>query len=732
MKKTITIYLERVEKQRFSMSKRRYPIDSQQWMNHLGELRGANQITILQTAVALYDDKLMPQLEKGLGIADILLSLGLDNETLASALAYPALQVNEIHLDTILDSLGESSSKLLNDVLQMRSLSKLQYLEQRSAHQTENLRKMLLAMVTDVRAVLIVLAERLWELRRAKHLIKEEQQALANETLAVYAPLANRLGVWQLKWEIEDLCLRYMYPESYTQIAKGIASRRDDREAYIHRFIAALTHILEESGLTKFEVTGRVKHIYSIYRKMQRKAANLEKIYDMSALRVLVQSIEDCYAVLSVLQNHWQQVPEEFDDYINHPKSNGYRSIHMVLFGPDNHFVEVQVRTYQMHQESELGVAAHWRYKEGVLQTANYEAKIALLRQIMAWQKEVVNTEVKSEQSTRDLFADRIYVFTPMGDIIDLQKGATPLDFAYHIHSEVGHRCRGAKVDGNIVPLTYSLQTGERIEILTAKQANPSRDWLNPHRGFLKTTRARAKVQHLFKVKDSLQHASEGRELLEKELKKLGITEKMELSEIAVKLNFKTSEDLLAGLGAGDVRIAQITHFLQPASIGRMESLPVIEEREKEETTPDVQILGINNLLTHIAHCCKPLPGDAIIGYVTRNRGVSIHRRDCNNALQMAKENKKRVIDVNWGQKHAGSYPTDLVIHVFDRPGLLRDIASWLAGEKMNVLGLQTQKVNDSSEMEIYVTIEIETRQQLKMALEQLKNIPNVIDVRRR
>ncbi len=669
------------------MSKRSYPINPQQWINHLGELRGENNIALVQTAMRFYNDKLTSLLEKGIGIADILLALGLDNETLAAALLYPALQANEIHLDFITEALGESSSKLLYDVLQMQSLGKLRYLEQRSSHQIENIRKMLLAMVKDIRSVLVILAERLLQLRLAKQLSKTEQEKLAAETLSVYAPLANRLGVWQLKWEIEDLCLRYLHSDIYTQIAKGIASRRDDRESYIKSFITLLTQILEQAGIKQFQVSGRVKHIYSIYHKMQRKGSVLEKIYDMSALRVLVQSVEDCYGVLGVLQSHWQQVPEEFDDYINHPKPNGYRSIHTVVIGPQNHFVEIQIRTHQMHQESELGVAAHWRYKEGVLQAANYEEKIALLRQIMAWQKEVVNTdEIKSEQPKQDLFADRIYVFTPTDDIIDLPKGATPLDFAYHIHSEVGHRCRGAKVNGHIVPLTHPLPMGARVEILTTKQANPSRDWLNPHYGYLITPRARATVQHWFRVKDSIQLEEESRE-------------------------------------------TAAPRETQPTA----PQAPVIEQHKKAVSAPDIHILGINNLLTHIAGCCKPLPGDDIVGYVTRNRGVSIHRRDCANALHIISNEKNRLIEVNWGEKHAGTYPTDLLIRVYDQPGMLKDIASLLVSEKINVRGINTQKVSDSSsEVDIYITIDIENKQQLKSALDHLKNIPNVIDVRRR
>lgn len=708
------------------MKKRHSHADSpEQFIAHLAKLRGEKEIVLIQGAIELYDSKVKPLLAKGLGIADILLALGLDNETLAAALAYPALQAREIHADTITDCFGESANKLLHDVLQMQSLAKLQHVEQRGSHQIENLRKMLLAMVTDVRAVLIVLAERLWQLRQIKDKNKTEQQQLAQETLDVYAPLANRLGVWQLKWEIEDLCFRYLQPEIYSQIAKWLASRRDEREAYIQQFITDVTNILNAADIKQFQVSGRVKHIYSIYRKMQRKASAVHEIYDITALRVLVENIEDCYAVLSVIQNVWQQFPEEFDDYIAQPKPNGYRSIHTVVVGPENRFIEIQIRTQQMHNESELGVAAHWRYKEGVLQKANYEAKIALLRQVMAWQKEVVG-QANTNQSLQDLFVDRIYVFTPTGDIIDLPQGATPLDFAYYIHSEVGHRCRGAKIDGSIVPLTHPLQTGERVEILTAKQPNPSRDWTIPKLGYTKTSRARNSIHHWFKVKDSAQNIADGRDLLEKEIKRLNIDDKYDLQAIAVKLNLKTCDDLLAGLATGDVRITQIMHHIRPS----VATTPTFAPRQSEPAS-SIQILGINNLLTHIARCCKPLPGDAVIGYVTRTRGVSIHRHNCGSMLHVTKENQQRVLEVDWNEKTPVAHPVDLHLQVDDRSGILREITTLLAGEKINVIGLLTQKGQQASQIELYLTIEITNVQQLKKAIALLKQVPNVFAIRR-
>lgn len=675
------------------MPKRQEKVDASEWVKKLSALRGRSNIELIKTAIALYPQS-NEYLDKGIHIADHLLKLDLDNETLSAAIVYPIVQANQLQLNQVTEKLGQIVSKLLEDVMQMQSLGKLQHLQQRDQQQqVENLRKLLLAMVTDVRSILIVLAERLWQLYQVKNSSPEVQRQLAQETFAVYAPLANRIGVWQLKWEIEDFCLRYLQPDDYKSIAKWLARKRDERETYIKRAITILTETLQEAGITEFNVTGRVKHIYSIYCKMKRKNVDIEHVYDISALRVLVNSVEECYNVLGVLHNHWQLVPEEFDDYINHPKPNGYRSIHTVIVGPEDRYIEVQVRTFAMHQESELGVAAHWRYKEGVLHTSSYEAKIALLRQILAWQKEVVNTEsdTKLEQPAIDLLADQVYVFTPTGDIIDLPKGSTPLDFAYAIHSEVGHRCRGAKVDGKMVSLTYALQTGERVEILTAKTANPSRDWLNPHLNYLKTPRARSRVAHWFRVKDNAAQAN---------------------------------------------ALLQTEPAAQPAPIAEATAPPVIPEihpHPHEKDIPEVQMLGVSNLLTHIANCCKPLPGDRIVGYITRARGVSIHRFDCSNIVNITTENKARLMEIEWNkQTQTHYYPADLYLRIHDRTGLLRDITTILASEKINILGLQTQKTKDSNEVDLYLTIEIQNRQQLTHALNILHHIPNVIDVRRR
>lgn len=699
----------------------------QQFIENIVQLRGEKDIELLRTAIELYHNKPSSLLEKGLGIANILLSLGLDNEILAAALLYPAFKAHEIHLDIVTEKLSDVSSKLLHNVLQMQSIEKLQFFEQRSSHQIENTRKMLLAMASDVRAVIIILAERLWKLREAEHASKGEQQKLAQETFDIFAPLANRLGIWQLKWELEDLCLRYLQPEVYTEITKGLELRLKERERYIQRIITIMSKMVQETSIKNFQITGRIKHIYSIYKKMLRKSVSLDKIYDIVALRVLVPEIADCYSILGLLQNVWQQIPEEFDDYIAHSKPNGYRSIHAVLIGPDNGIIEVQIRTYQMHRESELGVAAHWRYKESVLQTLYYEEKIALLRQIMAWQEEIAsNGEPKTKQALHDVFSDQIYVFTPMGDIIDLPKGATPLDFAYHIHSDIGHRCRGAKIGGNIVPLTYQLKTGECVEILTAKQAKPSRDWLNPHHGYLKTARARAKVQHWFKVNESTQNITTGQKLLEKELKRLRMHEKINLNSIAEKLNYHTDMDLLAALGAGNIGVTHIINQIRKTVPTSTEPILAVRQQEHKFSS-SIQILGVNNLLTQIARCCKPLPGDSVIGYVTRNKGVSIHRRNCGNLLHTTKNNKKKLIEVSWGEKHSDRHAVDLLIRTIDRTGLLRDITAVLASEKINIIGLHTHKSPHSPEADIYLTIDVAEVQKLKKTLELLKHTHGVI-----
>lgn len=652
-----------------------------EWVAGVKEKRGEADAVLLSRALHLYDEKSSVTLaEKGTEIADMLLKLDLDSETVLAAFLYPAMKNHLYHPEYIAEHFGVAVGKLLADCLQMQSLSKLKHIGKDESNQIENLRKMLLAMVTDIRAVLIILAERLWQLRAAKSLPAEEQKALSRETLDIYAPLANRIGVWQIKWEIEDLCLRYIDPETYSTIAKWLSTRRTEREEYLASAITIFTSMLKKGHIPKFEINGRVKHIYSIYNKMQRKNVPIEEIYDICALRVLVPEIADCYSALSLLQAEYQRIPQEFDDYIAQPKANGYQSIHTVLYGPENKIVEVQIRTHEMHHNSELGAASHWRYKEGMTQEAAYEMKISLLRQIMAWQKEV--SAEKPNQPAQDLFADRVYVFTPQGDIIDLPQGSTPLDFAYHVHSEVGHRCRGAKVDGKMVPLTHALQTGNRVEIMTAKEPNPSRDWLNVHLGYLKSGRARSILAHWFRLKDSA---------AEKELPK-----PKPLPVVAPK---KIPE-----------------HHAE---------LP----REMPQKTAG-KITGVDSLLTKFALCCKPLPGDNIIGYITQNRGVSIHRRDCSNLANLTRNDTNRFMEVSWGKTSQGRYAVDIEVMAQDRSNLLRDITGALSNEEIQVAGLRTQ-LHAGGEAAIYITLMITSVDELNKAVDILQQINQVMDVRR-
>lgn len=536
----------------------------------------------------------------GTEIAEIMRSIKADEEILAAATLYPVAKYAGLKIDDINEQFGFSIGKLIQDTLQLDSISELHsYAGQKDQHhpRLENLRKMALTMVNDVRAVLIKLAERLYILRNAKNFPDEEQKRIAKEIAAIYAPLANRLGLGNIKWEMEDLSFRYLEPEHYKAISKELNQRRIDREKYVAMMVSTLTSKITASEIKDFQVTGRPKHIYSIYRKMTRKKLPLKEIYDMTALRVLVPSVEDCYKALSLVDSSWEHIAKEFDDYIAKPKANGYQSIHTVIIGPEERNVEIQIRTFAMHEQAELGGAAHWIYKEGGKNINDFEAKIAWLRQIMEWEQEIAADDFGLDEAGK-IFKDRIYVFTPVGDIIDLPHGSTPIDFAYHIHSEVGHRCRGAKVNGKIVPLTYQLQTGEHIEILTAKQPNPSRDWLNPEHKYLVTSQAKAKIHLWFKRKDPI----------EKEIE-----------------TPKTEPKII------------ISKKIKPA--------PSNQNKNKRAA---ICIKGIDNLLFNIARCCQPSQKDEIVGYFTREKGVSIHRKNCFNILRARKLKPEKLVEVDW------------------------------------------------------------------------------------
>jgi GTP pyrophosphokinase len=597
--------------------------------------------------------------------------------------------------------------------------------------QLENVRKMLLAMVEDMRVVIIKLSERTATMRTLAVFDENTRIQFAKETMDIYAPLANRLGIGQLKWELEDRSLRYLEPATYHDIAHYLKENRLERERYIQEFTSTLEKALHQANIKHAEIQGRVKHIYSIYRKMKKKKLPFDGLYDLNAVRILVNSIEDCYTALSIVHGLWQPLPSEFDDYIITPKANGYRSIHTVIVYKNKN-VEVQIRTHQMHKESEHGVAAHWRYKEGGAQKASYEAKIAWLRQVLSWQKELTKAGASPDQLQPAVLDDRVYVLTPNGEIVDLPQGSTPLDFAYHIHSEVGHRCRGAKINGHMVTLTHALNTGELVEILTGKHPNPSRDWLNSHLGYLKSARAKAKVHHWFKLQDYDKNLADGHALLEKECQRLAI-HAIDYEFISHKLHYKNSKDMLAALGSGDLRLAQILGAIQTQqepSKSEQEPTPILRAPSKI-TSSSINIAGVEDLLTHPAKCCKPVPGDPIVGYVTQGRGIAIHRKDCPNILQLTPANQGRLFEVNWGQHATDVYPVDIVVHAYDRPGLVRDVTTLIANEKLNLLALTTTTNKTENYALINLTIEINSLASLSKILDKIKQVPNVFEVAR-
>ncbi len=677
-------------------------------------------------------------LQQGLAMAEILIDLEVDAETLAAAIIYDSVQYAELTIEDVKEHLGERVAKLVKGVERMNAIGAMQSLNQQvhQYHQLENIRKMLLAMVDDVRVVLIKLAERLRVLRTLAPLAKKTQQTIAKECMEIYAPLANRLGIGAIKWEIEDLSFRYLQPEKYKEIAKGLKAKRLDRDKLVNDIVSTLNKELQKKGVVGAKIYGRSKHIHSIFRKMHRKNIPLSEIYDATAIRVLVESEDDCYIVLGLVHALWSQIPQEFDDYIINPKPNGYRSLHTAVTGFEHKKFEVQIRTYNMHAEAEKGVAAHWKYKEGGgRQKQSHERKIEWLREVLDWQRELSkNNMALGEEVEQEFFEDRVYIFTPQGDVVDLQKGSTPLDFAYAIHSEVGHRCRGAKVNGRIVPLTHTLETGEQVEILTAKDPRPSRDWLNPNLNYLKSSRAKAKIHHWFKQLDYDKHKDMGTVIFDREIKRLDVPIK-KLPEVIDSLNFKKKEDLMAAIGRGDVRMSQVINrlmidkkaFDDPMLIPK-HTITTSREVSKKD---DIKIQGVGNLLTHMAKCCQPVPGNEIIGYITLGRGISIHRKDCNNILHATEKQQKRFLEVSWGETISNVYQVDIILNAYDRQGLLRDITQLLTTEKTDVYSLATNIDKADNTAEVLLTIAINSLDSLTRLLDKLKQIPNVFDVRR-
>ncbi|MGL4447119.1 MAG: GTP diphosphokinase, partial [Shewanella sp.] len=599
--------------------------------------------------------------------------------------------------------------------------------------------RMLLAMVEDVRAVVIKLAERVCLLRAVKNADEETRVLLAREIADIYAPLANRLGIGQLKWELEDISFRYLHPDTYKEIAKQLDGKRLDREIFIEKFVSQLQQKLDEEHI-RAKVYGRPKHIYSIWRKMKGKHLKFDELFDVRAVRIVTERLQDCYGALGVVHTLWHHIPREFDDYVANPKPNGYQSIHTVVVGPEGKTVEIQIRTQDMHEDAELGVAAHWKYKEGNHsgKQSGYEEKINWLRKILQWQEDVVESGNLVEEVRSQVFEDRVYVFTPSGEVVDLPLGSTVLDFAYYIHSQVGHKCIGAKVDGRIVPFTYQVETGERIEIITSKQPNPKRDWLNPNLGYIRTARARSKIQHWFKQQDRDKNIAAGKEMLESELARVSL--KIKDAAIAVeRFNMASMDDLLAAIGGGDVRLHQVVNHIQSRlRLDEVSEADAVEELVKKgQHKPassgrgQVEVNGVGNLLNHIARCCQPVPGDEILGFITKGRGISVHRADCEQVKELMRVHPERGVDVVWGENYSGGYRMRLRVLAHDRSGLLRDLTSVLAAEKSNVLAMSSSSDIKNQTAAIELELELYNLDGLSRVLSKLSQVDSVIEARR-
>ncbi|CEP36526.1 GTP pyrophosphokinase [Halomonas sp. R57-5] len=676
----------------------------------------------------------------GLEMADILGELKLDQATLEAAVLYRGVREGLLSLESVSKRFGEEVASLIDGVLQMAAISyPLAPDHGMGQHnQQENLRKMLVNMVGDVRVALIKIAERTCALRQVKDAPREKSLQVAREVADIYAPLAHRLGIGQLKWELEDLSFRYLHEDEYKAIAKLLAEKRLDRDRYIHDVVETIKALMEAQHIHRYDVDGRAKHIYSIWRKMKRKRIDFSQVHDVRAVRILVPEVADCYTVLGIIHSRWHHVPNEFDDYIANPKKNGYQSLHTAVMGPENKVLEIQIRTFAMHDEAELGVCAHWRYKghDTNAKSRSYEEKIAWLRQVLEWQDEVGGFGDLREGLSSDVAPDRIYVFTPDGHVIDLPRIATPIDFAYRVHTEIGHRCRGAKINGRIVPLTYKLKTGQQIEILTATKGGPSRDWLNPSLGYVRTSRARAKIQAWFKHQARDQNLDEGRVLFDREMRRLDV-EGLDLPKLAKAVNYQNAEDMYAAIGAGDLRIGQVLHQAQQLfgetddqeQLDRLLAKP--KRQSSKATKSDITVLGVGNLKTSMANCCRPVPGEPIIGFITQGRGVTVHRQDCSNILQLRLDEPQRIIEVEWGERAQTRYPVTIEIQAWDRSGLLRDVTGLLGNEKVNVLAVNTLTDTDEGIARLRITLEVDGLESLGRLFSRIQQLPNVTEVRR-
>jgi len=697
---------------------------------------------LIATALAAAESLVPPEsgaeeaLRRSADVARLVASLDADEVMVVGALIAPLVLSGKLTPEAASRAFGEGATRF---AMELRSLGSFRLSDRwtpdrrLSSAQAEVLRKMLLAVITDPRLVLVRLAEQLRDLRAARAEPRDVQQRLARETREVYAPLASRLGIWQLKWELEDLAFRYLEPDDYKMVAGKLNERRADRERYIAAIIKELTSMLADAGI-EAEITGRPKHIYSIWKKMQRKQLGFEELFDVRAVRILTDSVADCYAALGLVHGRWPYIRGEFDDYIATPKGNDYRSLHTAVIGPGKMPVEVQIRTREMHEHAELGVAAHWRYKEGGGRDAAYDRKIQWLRELLAPASDGEADRDFLDQVRADLFEDRVYVLSPKGDVVDLPSGATPLDYAYQVHTELGHRCRGARVNGRMVTLDYRLCNGEVVEIIAGKHSQPSRDWLIEQQGYLASPRSRAKVRAWFKRQDEGRNRHEGRELFDRELARLGLQNAVAMPELLAELGLPGAEALYLALGAGDLTAAQVSGAIhrrikasEPPQVATRTAPP-----RRRKTSTGLEIEGVGDLASTFARCCNPVPPEPIAGYITVGRGVTIHREGCASLERMRRRQPERVLSVAWGSAGEDGFEVDVVIHAYDRHGLVRDVGTVLTEEKIGIVRMTTETHSATNTADIHVTVTIRGLEELSHLLLRLKSIRNVVSARRR
>jgi GTP diphosphokinase / guanosine-3',5'-bis(diphosphate) 3'-diphosphatase len=668
-----------------------------------------------------------PYVQHCLAVGNILTDLGLDAPTIAAGLLHDVLEDTDYSREQMEKDFGKEVLSLVEGVTKLSQFDHLDAQVARSydERELESLRKMFLAMVDDPRVILIKLADRLHNMRTLGVLPEERRQRIAQETLELFAPLANRLGIWQMKWELEDLGFRYQYPEKYKEIAQLIDERRPDREEYLNRVSLNLQERLKIEGINA-DISGRPKHIYSIWKKIERKGS-FDQVYDVRAIRVLVDTMAQCYAALGIVHSMWRPISGEFDDYIANPKDNLYQSLHTAVVADEGKTLEVQIRTKEMHESAELGIAAHWRYKEGGKRDPKYEEKITWLRSLMDWRHDVGDAREFVDSLRSDVFQDRVYVFTPKGKLVDMPTGSTPIDFAYHIHTDIGDRCRGARVNGALVSLDYPLQTGDRVEIITAKRGGPSRDWLNPNLGYVKTQRARTKIKQWFKKQDREQNIAQGREAMERELHRLSL-DAMAHDSVAKLFGFDKTDDFFEKIGGGDISsqaiVSKVIEADRKANPPPEEAVPMVPVSSPE--VAGLVVRGTGGMLTQLAKCCKPVPGDPIVGFVTRGRGVTVHHHNCVNIVHS--NETERLIEVSWGTSQR-TYPVTIKISAYDRDGLLRDIATVVAGEGVSMSSVH---VTTNKNLATFIaTLEIAGTAQLSKLMDRIERLPNVIEVKR-